>query len=636
MWTFLSKVFGNGKIPSEAEKVLASLLAEDGSHLTSNLQMYLENLWQSNQKIHELLQQAPNVEQARAALLHYLQQVEHMLLDPQLDTHLLVRASIRESVFVFRNILSKHTEQLTEVSALEYLWQLAQEGLETLSEELSPGFFMEFIYLFRQIAGRANIYHEEDDFPDAVPDFLQQQGRQAAQARTEVLDAMASAMDYFMRRYPSGLEPSVVLRRQGHRQRILEALGGTEEDWHDAQWHLQHIITDPQRLTELIELEEKERSAIEQCADNRIPFGITPFYLSLIDQEPNVGLDRAIRAQVIPSLQYVKIMRESKDRRPEALDFMGEADTSPIELVSRRYPGIAILKPYNACSQICVYCQRNWEIEECMAQNALAAERLIDQALDWISVHPAIGDILVTGGDPMVMPLASLEKLLARLSAMPHVYRIRIGTRTIVVLPQRWTDEVTDTIARFHEPGRREMAIVTHFEHPYEITPEALQAVIKIKRRGMSVYNQQVFTVETSRRFETAKLRKVLRSIGIDPYYTFNMKGKEETRQFMAPIARLLQERKEEARLLPGLDRTDEPVFNVPRLGKNHMLLSQDHRLLTIRPDGRRIYSFHPWEKNIALIPPYFYTDVSIFDYLQELAARGENLQHYRTIWFYY
>jgi lysine 2,3-aminomutase len=114
------------------------------------------------------------------------------------------------------------------------------------------------------------------------------------------------------------------------------------------------------------------------------------------------------------------------------------------------------------------------------------------------------------------------------------------------------------------------------------------------------------------------------------------MKGKEETHRYMVPIARILQERKEEARLLPGLDRTDEPVFNVPKLGKNHLRGWQDHRLVMIRPDGSRVYEFHPWEKNITPVPPYNYVDVPIYDYLEELAARGENIRDYRTIWFYY
>jgi lysine 2,3-aminomutase len=314
---------------------------------------------------------------------------------------------------------------------------------------------------------------------------------------------------------------------------------------------------------------------------------------------------------------------------------MGEHDTSPVDLITRRYPLIAILKPFNTCSQICVYCQRNWEIDECMAHDAMAPEAQIARAIHWLQHHPSVNEVLVTGGDPMVMPTRAIQHLLDRLASLEQIRRIRIGTRTPVVLPQRWTEGLVDLIAGYQEPGAREICIVTHFEHPYEVTPEAMDAVRRIRLRGMSVYNQQVFSIYNSRRFESAKLRLVLRAIGVDPYYTFNMKGKEETEAYITPIARLLQERKEEARLLPGLDRTDEPVFNVPRLGKNHLRKWQDHRLLSIRPDGRRVYSFHPWEKNITLTPPYYFVDVSIFDYLQRLAARGEDLHEYRTIWYY-
>ncbi|MEJ2368817.1 MAG: hypothetical protein P8Z49_10835 [Acidobacteriota bacterium] len=178
--------------------------------------------------------------------------------------------------------------------------------------------------------------------------------------------------------------------------------------------------------------------------------------------------------------------------------------------------------------------------------------------------------------------------------------------------------------------------MVTHFQHTYEVTPEACEAVQRLVRKGIAVYNQTVFTFSNSRRFELVALRRALRSIGVDPYYTFNAKGKEETRDYRVPIARLLQERKEEARLLPGLDRTDEPVFNVPRLGKNHLRSWQDHRVVMILPDGRRIYEFHPWEKNIKAIPPYTYADVAIWDYLKQLQGAGEDIREYRNIWYYY
>jgi len=315
---------------------------------------------------------------------------------------------------------------------------------------------------------------------------------------------------------------------------------------------------------------------------------------------------------------------------------MGEHDTSPVDLVTRRYPFISIIKPFNTCAQICVYCQRNWEIERVLEPKALAPKEKIDEALTWFNQHQSVGDVLITGGDPMVMKDDQLEYLLKSLSEQPQVYRIRIGSRTPVAMPMRITDQFVEMIKKYHQPPNLEIAFITHFEYSYEITPEAMEAVQKLRKAGISVYNQQVYTIENSRRFELAKLRRDLKSIGIDPYYTFNMKGKEETSQYMVPIARILQERKEEARLLPGLDRTDEPVFNVPKLGKNHLRAGQDHRLVMILADGARVYEFHPWEKNITPIPPYNYVDIPIYDYLEDLASRGENIRDYRTIWFYY
>jgi lysine 2,3-aminomutase len=127
-----------------------------------------------------------------------------------------------------------------------------------------------------------------------------------------------------------------------------------------------------------------------------------------------------------------------------------------------------------------------------------------------------------------------------------------------------------------------------------------------------------------------------MKQIGVDPYYTFNMKGKSEIEDYAVPVARILQERKEEARLLPGVYRSDEPVFNVPFLGKNHLRAWQDHEIIAITPEGGRVYSFHPWEKNIAKIKPYLYIDVTLKGYLEKLKTRGENPDEYKSIWYYY
>lgn len=601
-----------------------------------NIEAYVSRLWEAGPQILELLQKSSDTESARDALYSYLDKAERRIFDIDNDLHILEKSTVRESIRVLKSIIGPVNEYRTGVSALKYLFLLAKGKTQEVNTELSAGFLLEFIHLFRGIEGKSNIYFESKQAKKGIPDFLQLHGRQASEARTEILNELSSNMKKYLRKYPSGLEDEVAQWRKANKTRIIKYFKASEEDWNDYKWQLKNIIKDAQPLLDLIELTEEQREAITLSTKNKIPFGITPYYLSLMDSKLNIGYDHAVRAQVIPPPDYVAKMVENRENRGMQFDFMGEHDTSPIDLVTRRYPGIVILKPFNTCAQICVYCQRNWEIDEVMDPKAMAAKEHINAALQWLDENPAVGDVLITGGDPGVMTDKTIKSILEQLASRKQVYRIRIGTRTPVVLPQRWTQSFVDMLSSFQEFGKRQISIITHFEHSYEITPEALQAISRIRKAGLMVYNQEVFTLENSRRFESVKLRLDLKSIGIDPYYIFNMKGKEETKRYMVPIARILQEVKEEARLLPGLDRTDEAVFNVPKLGKNHLRAWQDHRLVMILPNGSRVYEFHPWEKNIQPVPPYNYVDVPIYEYLEELAARGENIRDYRTIWFYY
>jgi lysine 2,3-aminomutase len=161
-------------------------------------------------------------------------------------------------------------------------------------------------------------------------------------------------------------------------------------------------------------------------------------------------------------------------------------------------------------------------------------------------------------------------------------------------------------------------------------------AIDRLRRHGIAVYNQLVYTFYVSRCFEAARLRLLLKRCGVDPYYTFAPKGKAETRAYRVPLARLLQEQKEEARLLPGLRRTDEVVYNVPGLGKNHLRAFQHRDLVSILPDGARVYELHPWEDRGTRRQPYIGTDVPIYEYLTLLAASGETPEDYGSIWYYF
>ncbi len=628
------------KLKCVSTKLLDDVFTDEVSlfkpHFEVDYEAYLQRLWDSNPAVHNILKNADTLEAARDALYSYLERAERNVFNVDNDLHILEKSTVRECIRVFKSIIGPINEFRTEFSALDSLWKLARDKRDELKSKISVGFIMEFINLFRGVIGESNVYLEDAQVKKGIPEFLKMEGRDAALARMEILDDIGSNVQKYLKKYPSGLEEEVIGWRLENKNKILRYFNGTENDWNNYQWHLKNVIKNVKPLSELIDLTNEEKEAVDKAVKNRIAFGITPYYLSLMDTKLSIGYDHAIRAQVIPPKEYVDKMVEHQADRKISFDFMGEHDTSPVDLITRRYPIISILKPYNSCSQICVYCQRNWEIERVLEPRALASKEKIDKALAWFDEHKSIGDVLITGGDPLVMKDAQLKRILEVLVAKKQIYRIRIGTRTPVVLPTRFTDNLINLLAQFHRPPKLEIAVVTHFEHSYEITPESMEAVQKLRKIGVSVYNQQVYTVENSRRFESVKLRRDLKSIGVDPYYTFNMKGKEETRRYMVPIARILQERKEEARLLPGLDRTDEPVFNVPKLGKNHLRAGQDHRLVMILPDGSRVYEFHPWEKNITAIPPYNYVDVPIYDYLEELASRGENIRDYRTIWFYY
>ena len=508
--------------------------------------------------------------------------------------------------------------------------------------DLKPAFFAELIHLFGGAWGREGEYPAIID-GDHGATLLE--GRQAAIRRSRQLDELIERVQAFDSRYGNGLDPDSIERRLRRRRRIREFFDATEEQWHDWRWQEEHVIQDIDTLRELVDLYPEEVAAVTRARQHRLPFGVTPHYLSLMDEiEPGERSrnrrDAIIRAQVLPPTEYVDRVVETQARTDYHvdLDFMREKDTSPIDLITRRYPAICIFKPFNTCPQICVYCQRNWEIADAMADGALASEARIEAAINWITEHPAIREVLITGGDPLALDDETLERIVGRVAAIPTVERIRIGTRTLVTMPMRITERLAAFLGSLRRPGELEVAVVTHIEHTYELTPEVVTAVDRLRCQGIGVYNQLVFTFFVSRRFEVAKLRRTLRRIGVDSYYTFNTKGKEETAAYRVPIARLLQEQTEEARLAPGIERTDEAVFNVPGQGKTYIRSTRNRRVIGLAPDGSRIYEFLPWEEGIVRVapPPYVARDVPVYDYLLRLEAIGEKVDDYASIWYYY
>ena len=591
--------------------------------------------------IHDILNRSGDIENARRELVSYLDQFEWRYRSGEIDIHDIERATALEAIRVFKNLISPRNERVAGCSTLDILWKLAREE----DVEVCEGFTDEINHLLQAINGNAGFSRGwlgptlEKEAIETV-DFLKTKGRAAGTARSNYLDRVAEEVLKRSRAFKSGLDPEVIEERNRNREKILSYFGAGLSDWYEFNWQLKHILKERaglRVLRDLVSLSKEEEEAIELAVQNGIPFGITPYYLSLLQFDSAQRTeDHQVRSQVIPPIHYVKQMIAHRGDREYYFDFMGEHDTSPADMITRRYPLIAILKVADTCPQICVYCQRNWAIEGPLVPGSISTKKEIDGALDWFAKHPAIMDILITGGDSLLLSDKMIAHIMDRLSKMDHIVNIRWATRTIVTLPARITDDLVQILGSYIEPGKRNVCVVTHVESAHEITPEVADAVFRIRRQGIYVYNQQVYTVDTSRRFQTAVTRIAMKKIGIDPYYTFHPKGKKEHKDYCVPIARVLQEAKEEARFLPGVFRTDEPVANVPRLGKTHLRAGQDRELIAIRPDGKRVYLFHPWEKGISLVKPWVYVDTAIHDYLKEIERRGEDPTDYKSIWYYY
>jgi lysine 2,3-aminomutase len=603
-----------------------------------------DQLFSAMPEIFEILTDSDDIEEVRKRLFDFCKDLEWDYREGKKVLHKLDYATALEAIKVFTNIISPRNENIAGFSTLKFLMQITRENTE-IAEEANRGFFEEIIHLFKAINGKANISKgwlspllEKEGIVNV--DFTRVQGRKAGEARSNYLDKLYEKVENFIDRYPSGFDSELISEREENRKKILEYFGASPDKWDDYRWHLKHIFQDEKDLEDLkklIPMTDDDVEAIRMSIENNIPFGITPYYLSLFDfSRSDRKYDYQVRSQVIPPMHYVRLMLEHRQDRSNYFDFMGEHDTSPEELITRRYPMISILKAYDTCPQICVYCQRNWEITGPMMPEGMPSKESLDRALQWFGKHSAMTDVLVTGGDPFALSDKRIEYIMDKFNQMDYIINVRWGSRVLVTLPQRITEKLADTLASYIEPGKRNICVVTHIESASEITPELAEAVTKLRNRGIYVYNQQVFTLETSRRFQTVSTRINMKKAGVDPYYTFYPKGKAEHKDYLIPVARLWQERKEEARLIPGIFRTDEPVFNVPRLGKNHVRAGQDRELIAITENGRRVYLWHPWEKGIAPVEPYVYKDVSIYDYLIELKDRGEDIEEYQTIWYYY
>ena len=315
--------------------------------------------------------------------------------------------------------------------------------------------------------------------------------------------------------YRTGLEDRERIRYQ--KKQILRYLGGTAEQWKDYRWQLRNRFTDTAGIAEVIGLQGEALEGL-QVIERKYRFAVSPYYLSLVDPDDP---DCAIRRQAVPSAEE---MAEAGSQDP-----MDEAGSSPVELVTRRYPDRLIIKVTNLCGMYCRFCQRRRLIGQ---RDTHATTEQLDRAIRYVRDNPEIRDVLITGGDALMLDDGSLEHVIASLREMEHVEIIRLGTRAPVTLPQRITDSLVKMLKKYHP-----LYVNTHFNHPREITEESARACAMLADAGIPLGNQMVLLRGVNNHpFLVRKLNQQLLRIRVRPYYIFHPKAVSGTSHFWVTV----------------------------------------------------------------------------------------------------
>jgi lysine 2,3-aminomutase len=360
-------------------------------------------------------------------------------------------------------------------------------------------------------------------------------------------------------------------RIQARRKKIMASLGATDKDWQDYRWQLANRITSADELKRHLPLSQEAVRQVEAVAE-QYRFAISPYYLSLIDPD---NPDCPIRRQAIPTLTEMDPAGE--------LDPMDEAGSTPVNGITRRYPDRLIIKVTNQCGMYCRFCQRRRLIGE---QDHHTSPAVLEQALAYIREHAEIRDILLTGGDALMLSDARLDWLLSELRGIEHVEIIRIGSRTPVTLPQRITPALVRILKKYHP-----LFFNTHFNSPAEITPEAQIACERLADAGIPLGNQMVLLRGVNNdKYVVRKLNQQLLRIRVKPYYIFHAKQVRGTSHFWVKLEEGLEIMESLRGYTSGLAIPTYIVNGTGGLGKTPLL---PNYLLYI---GRDKAVFRNWE----------------------------------------
>lgn len=279
--------------------------------------------------------------------------------------------------------------------------------------------------------------------------------------------------------------------------------GIPDRDWNDWRWQLRNRIASIGDLRRYVEVSPEEQAGIE-AAGARYRWAVTPYYAALMDRDDP---DCPLRRQQVPAAQEL-----ADDLGAE--DPLLEGEHSPVAAIVHVYPDRVAFKITNVCPTYCRYCFREYFVGNAEAHHTRAA---VQAGIDYIARTPAIRDVLVTGGDPLLFSDERLDDLLGRLRAIEHVQIIRTGSRAPCTLPQRITPALCRVLSRHHP-----IWLNTHFNHPAEITPEAAAACDRLLRAGVPLGNQTVLLkgVNDDPQVMLELVHRLL-AIRVRPYYIF-------------------------------------------------------------------------------------------------------------------
>ncbi len=248
----------------------------------------------------------------------------------------------------------------------------------------------------------------------------------------------------------------------------------TEEQWNDWHWQVANRLDSVEKIKQVINLTEQEEEDITKVMDG-FRVGITPYYASLMDPADS---SCPVRMQAVPTIA------ETFRTEADMLDPLHEDEDSPAPGLTHRYPDRVLFLITDQCSMYCRHCTRRRLAGE--TDGARSIED-INECIEYIRMNPVVRDVLLSGGDCLLVETDVLEYIISELKKIDHVEIVRLGSRVPVVMPQRITDELVDMLKKYHP-----IWLNTHFNHPKEMTPDAMAACAKLADAGIPLGNQSV------------------------------------------------------------------------------------------------------------------------------------------------